>query len=576
MLFHQYTIPPVAQQSVLPRPSFPGLAVLLSLLSLFQHFIRKQRSIHFTCPITMSTKLSFLLLFLLQMIGSARSQQVEWLTSNPVDFNINPDMPLHLVCASDADHIYVARSTTLSYLYGTVYGNSVVEQRDATGATTWSFTLGDSVLVQAMASDGDGRVILGGRFFNRVQLNGEQELSALFSDIFPETFLMALDIDGNLLWQRNISPNDPQGTELQAITFDPQGRAWYATCNFFRADINRLDDLGNDIETRPILDAKTIGSISFDPQGGLYVSGGAGEPGITLNGTFYPITSGYSMFVARMGVDGAAQWLHTAVDITFQRPRVQADDFGHAYLVGAPFDSLSWGDLYFNGPEWNSTFFVTRLDSTGHFEWGYQPPQGEPFSGQFTLGRDQVLGVDEVGNATILGVTNGMVDWGNNVVTNAGGITERAVTLLQLDTAGTPHWQLQGSSPDYDVPQSLSVLPNGICHLAVQVRDTFQLGGFTAELSSPHVVVARVAPVTTGIAESTLGSLAIYPSPFSSTFTISNPMGSKARVSIFDASGRIVARENRTDHLGNTLPPGSYVIEMVQDGNRSIGRVVKE
>lgn len=524
----------------------------------------------------MSTNLRSVLPLLLLITGHAYAQQVEWLTSDPVEYSINPDMPMHLVCSSDADHMYVARSTTLSYLYGTVYGTSVVEQRDASGATTWSFTLGDSVLVQAMASDANGRVILGGRFFNRVQLNGEQELPALFGDLFPETFLMALDIDGNLLWQRNISPNDPQGTEVQAITFDPQGRAWYATCNFFRADIYRLDNAGNDVETRPILDAKSIGSISFDQQGGLYVSGGAGEPGITLNGTVYPITTGYSMFVARMGADGAAQWLHTAVDITFQRPRVQADLYGHAYLVGSPFDSLTWGDLHFHGPEWNSTFFLTRLDSTGHFEWGYQPPLGEPFSGQFTLGRDQVLGVDDAGNATILGVTNGIVDWGNNVVTHAGDITERAVTLLQLDSTGTPQWQLQGSSPDYDVPQSLSVLPDGICHVAVQVRDTFQLGPFTAEVSSPHVVVARVAPVTTGFAESTVGSLAIYPSPFSSTFTISNPMGSKARVSIFDANGRMVARENRTDRLGSTLVPGSYVIEMVQDGNRSIGRVVKE
>ena len=472
--------------------------------------------------------------------------------------------------------MYVLRSNTLTYLYGAVYGNAVLEQRDAMGETVWSHTLGDSVLVQAMASDGNGRVILGGRFFNRVQLNGGQALSALFSDIFPETFLMALDGDGNLLWQRNISPNDPQGTEVQAITFDPQGRAWYATCDFFRADIYRLDDDGNDVETRPILDAKSIGSISFDPQGGLYVSGSAGEPGITVNGTLYPITTGYSMFVARMGVDGAAQWLHTAVDITFQRPRVQADLFGHAFLVGSPFDSLSWGDLHFHGPEWNSTFFLTRLDSTGQFQWGYQPPQGEPFSGQFTLGRDQALGVDHAGNATILGVTNGVVDWGNNVVTNAGGITERAVTVLQLDTTGTPQWQLQGSSPDYDVPQSLSVLPDGICHVAVQVRDTFQLGAFTAEVSSPHVVIARIAPFTTGIAESTVRSLAIYPSPFSSTFSISDPLGSKARVSIFDASGRMLARENRTDRLGSTLAPGSYVVEMFQNGQRSVGRVVKE
>ena len=160
---------------------------------------------------------------------AAQAQQVQWLTADPIAYEINPDMPTHLVCASDVDHSYIARSTTLSYQYGTVFGDAEVEQRNAIGATNWSFTLGDTVLLQAMASDLAGNVILGGQFFRQVHLNGEAVLPALNGNEFPESFLIALDVNGNLLWQRNISPADPQGTQLQSITIDPQGPDWYAT-----------------------------------------------------------------------------------------------------------------------------------------------------------------------------------------------------------------------------------------------------------------------------------------------------------------------------------------------------------
>lgn len=170
--------------------------------------------------------------------------------------------------------------------------------------------------------------------------------------------MIALDSAGNLLWQRNIMPHHPAGTDVQSIAFDPLGRAWYATCDGSNAEIERLSDAGNDVETRAVLIARTIGSLSFDPQGGLYVSGAASAPGISVNGTFYPIVPEYNYLVTRMASDGRAQWLQSAEDITFQRPVVTADDFGHAYLLGSPFDTLTFGGIHFQGPEWNSTFFL--------------------------------------------------------------------------------------------------------------------------------------------------------------------------------------------------------------------------
>ncbi len=529
----------------------------------------------------MRHKFSFLLPALLALSVNMQGQQVQWITADPIAYENNPPEAVHLVCATDADHLYVARSTTLSYLSGTVYGKAVLEQRNSFGEVAWSFALGDSVVMQAMASDANGKVIIGGRFYRALHLGAAAVLPIVHGTTYSETFLFALDSDGNLLWQRNITPNELGGTDVESITFDPQGRAWYATCNFSNAEIKRLDDAGNDVETRPVLHAKTIGSISFDPQGGLYVSGSATAPSVTVNGTWYPIVPEYNFFVARMGLDGSSQWLRSAEDITFQKPRVRADAFGHAYLLGAPFDTLTFGGIHFLGPEWNSTFFLARLDSLGNFQWGYQPPIGAPFAGQFEVGQKDVLGVDGHGNAVILGVTDGMIAWGNNVITDVGSNQDRVLTLLQVDSTGTPRWELHAGTTNYDVPLGLSVLPGGICHLAVQVRSIFQLGAYTADVSSATLVLARIAPGSAnGLEESgeNVQALMSYPSPFSSVFSISADQLDHGAVDVLlrDSSGRMVLRAHDLDRLGSDLATGSYFVEVTQGDKRWRGRVVKQ
>lgn len=508
-------------------------------------------------------------------------QEVQWLTASPIGYEVNPNAPTHLVCASDADHAYVARSTELSYVYQTVFGSAVIEQRNALGEVNWSFSLGDSVLLQAMASDADGRVIIGGRFFRALHLGSGPVLPLVNGNTFPETFLISLDINGNLLWQRNITPNTTASTDVESITFDPQGRGWYATCDYFTGAIKRLDNSGNDVETRPVLNAKLIGSLSFDPQGNLYVSGATSTPGITVNGTLYPITKEYNFFVTRMDLDGTSQWLRSAEDIVFQRTRVKADAFGHVYLLYPPRDSLTFAGTHFHGPEWNSTFILARLDSMGTLQWGFQPPLGTPFSGQFDVGDRDVLGVDADGNAVILGLAFGVINWGNNVLTNLGTTQERAVTLLQVDSTGTPQWELHGGSGEYDQMQGLHVLPDGICHIAVRTRNTFPFGPYTAEVSTPHLVVARIAlGITTGVEESSSNDqdLLAFPSPFTSEFSISaEPFtGEALDVILRDGTGRIVSIGHRLEGLGNKLAGGSYFVEVRQGENRWHGRVVKQ
>ncbi len=511
------------------------------------------------------------------------AQQVQWLTVAPNTWALNPGLPVNVLCAPDPAHVYAACLSDANYNYGNnIMGSNTLTRSGADGAVIWSTTVGDSVKMESIASDEDGNVILGGRYFQRLLIDGQPVLTAPAGHAGMCSFLCALDENRQLLWQRDVSGDAFEDVNVASLALDQQGRMWVALATFFGARIVRLQADGSEAESWPLVDSKSIGSISFDPFGGLYVSGGATQPSITVNGTSFPVNEAYVFFVARLNAAGDAQWLRTAHAATFQRPRVQADGTGHAYLLGSPYDSLSWGDLHFNGPEWISSFFLTRLDSLGVFDWGVQPPQ-DGFQGQFELSNGQGLGVDGNGNAYVYGTTYGTVDWGNGVVSTFGSLQDQAVTVLSLDSTGMARWQSQGGSDSFDVPHDLAVADDGIVHVVGTTGAAFTFGLFTVEPADERgSFVARIDPsVNTGISAAATSDegLAALPSVFTSSFrlTTQKPMSGAVSIVVMDATGRVVeGAQHWNDELGLGLARGSYEVVMRVEGRVMRTRVVKE
>lgn len=518
---------------------------------------------------------------LLSFCTSLSAQSVQWLHGSPLSDDLNPGAVSNVLCTTDAEHVYAGRTTERTYSYNLAFGHTVVERYGATGETIWSLAIGDSVALECMASDASGNVIVGGQFFGTAHITATDSITDLFGPFYPETFLLALDADGDVLWHRNVSPGEFDEADVQAITFDPQGRAWYALSTFFHASLIRLDAEGNDSETRVIDNSKTIGSLSFDFWGGLYVSGSTTNPGITVNGTSFPVDETYAFFVTRMDATGQAQWMHAAHDVTFQRPRVVADATGHAYLAGTPFDTLSWGDLHFHGPQWNGTIFLTRLDSSGHFDWGLQSPQTEQLTGRFSFS-GSALGVDANSNVYLIGDAQGVLDWGNDVVTNIGEITDAATTLLCFNALGIPQWQLHADQQDAEVPQTLTVDGAGTCHFATASFDTFSMGGDTVGVGAYYgVVVGRIdhdAPSSVDEQEAAR-SIAAFPSPFDRSFQLEAARLDAQHaisISVMDAAGQVVERSADVKRsLGDALAAGMYTVDVEQGGTHWRARVVK-
>lgn len=513
------------------------------------------------------------------------AQQVQWLTAAPSSFNSNPGLPTEVLCASDPDHVYVAGLDSLTILFGSdVLGRNTLRRLDSDGTTLWTVVLNDSVKVESIASDATGTVVLGGRYLGQLVIDGTPTVQVPPLHVSMGSFMCAFDADGVMLWQHDRSGSEFDDISVASLAFDPQGQLWAALSTFFGSQLVRLDANGLPVATRPLLDTKTIGSISFDPSGGLYVSGAASVPSVSINGTTFPVTDQYNFFVARMNAAGDAQWLHLAHDITFQRPRVVAVGTDHAYLLGSQFDTLSWGPLQFQAPEWNSTFFLVRLDSMGVFEWGVEPPQAG-MTGNAELGHGMGLGVDDAGNAYVLGSVSGTVDWGNGVVSNTGSLSTRQVSLLSFDPSGAARWQVPGgSAAAFDVVYDLAVSIDGICHLAATTGAPFTFGPFTVDpVTSRGSVVARVDDAfSTGIATPAppTNDLLARPSLFTFSFRLTSSdatMLANAVVRIIDASGRAVEQAIGADReWGLRLSPGSYTVLVFNGGQVLRTRVVKE
>ncbi len=527
-------------------------------------------------------RLTFALLFAL-FADFLSAQQVQWLTASPADWVLNPTTAVDVLCASDPDHVYVAHLDAISYTYNQPMGGITLTRQGVDGAVLWSVSLGDTVQVESIASDADGNVVLGGRYFQRLLMEGAPELTVPSDHITEGSFLCSWNADGQLLWRQEVSGGQFDDISVASIAVDPQGRFWAALSTFFSAEVIRLGTDGSQVESRSLVESKLIGNICFDPWGGLYIAGSAGSPGITVNGTDYPVTETYAFFVTRMNAAGDAQWLEYAHDITFQKPRVQADLLGHAYLVGSYFEPLTWGSIPFVDPLWSDGFFLARLDSSGTFEWGLTPPYS-PGSGHFIPAHGNALGVDAEGNAYLLGNEGGALDWGNGVVTGTGSISDNSVALLSFDSTGLPRWGLQGGSTFTDIMYDLAVAPDGVAHFVGITSAPFTLGAFTVDpVSARGTVVARVdAEVSTGSPEGEvlMEELIACPSVFTDGFHLVSPLlknSASVRVMVVDAKGRTVVRtQGLRGELGHGLAPGPYTVLVHMDGRVWRARVVKE
>lgn len=477
------------------------------------------------------------------------AQQVDWLVADEVNYQLNPGLPEHRVAAAPGV-VVTMRTLEVDHIYGSkAYGSVALDARDPlSGDLLLSCLLRDSVAVSATVV-GDGVAYFAGRFSgDALEVCDGSMLASVGSGFTENHFILAWDLaTGGILWSRNISVAHPSCEDLASITLDQSGRLWYYMRDFTEAQVVQVDGNGVDVVSRSINGIRHLGTISFDPWGGLYASGSCENGTLTFGGEEFPVGSdeGYNMYVLRFRPDGTAGFVQFADDITFQDPTVVATTDGHAYLAGSIFMETTWGDHTLNEPNWGTGVFITRVDSTGTFEWilGAQQEQGV-ITGDIGRADGPCIATDGSGRVYFLGVCRGAVDWGSGVTSGTGGFTDRCLTILTVSRSGVPQWALTS------VPTTWGVEPQGITagadeqaiHFAVHVADPFTMSGVEAGSEGLQAaVVGRVGTIPMGMHEREApATLTVWPVPATDRLWVVGPGSGPVPAEIIHTTGQVV------------------------------------
>lgn len=511
------------------------------------------------------------------------AQQPDWLVSWPVNWTMNPAMPRHVLASSPGGNLMAARLDDATLSFGiSVFGSVAVHRLDpGTGQPLWSCGLAPNATADCGAVDDNGNVYVAGQFMDDMPLCDGSVLGHTGSGLDVDLYLMKFDPTGLLVWKRNISASQPDATMLDAMAIDPNGDLWYAISDFTLTRIQRVDAAGNDVEQRFIDGGKTIGGMSFDPWGGLYVSGGCDNNAFAFGGItpVLPANEPYLMFLCRFKPDGTGDWAQFAPDITFQFPVVVADAFGNAYIAGSILGDTEWGGLPVNGADWVSATFMAKADSTGQFLWTVESDTaGGPITGDIDAAVRGCLAVDGAGNPYLTGAVRGQVDWGNGVVSTSVSLGLRAQTIVAFDANGTPLWAANSQDTGTLTAQTITSTADATLFFSNHTHDVFGFPPHQAGTSGVQsYILGRISDPNTALPDRMFDrSITAHPSPFKAGFRISPRPGSGALVRAIDAAGRVVHTGGYRDDLGTDWPAGLYAVEVREGEARDVVRVVKE
>jgi len=494
------------------------------------------------------------------------SQAFDWVQSDSVPYSMNPSLLETAVHFDNVNNrVLNSKTDTVAMIFGSfALGTSFIENRNPAGQLQWQYRIGDLAMVQRMTSDLAGNVYAAGVYQQTLYLGTNDSLEFIIGGMaFQNTFLIKLDPQGNLIWKRNITVAWPDYEGVEALSMDPTGNCWYTLTDFFIAKIVQIDGNGVDQVIHTIDNGKRIGNVSFDPWGGMYVSGAATNGNFIMDTDTFPVTEAYNMFIARYNPMGQPSWAYFGHDVTFQKPMVIADQFGNAFMAGNRYDTTSFNGMFFTYPYLGSDFFALKIDSSGVVKWGLQQPQLMigPF-GTFEQGSNLMVGVDSTGKYYMGGIQRGTVDWGNGFISSTAIGTDRQIAVNCIDVAGKVQWVKMGGCASGNYMHALSVSAGGDCYFTGSFQDTAVFDTILITTTNIYnFTIGKINPnITIGLNEIQDSEVLLYPNPATDFIFLPEEL-MNSQMEMFDVSGKLInSNNNISDRTLNIekLVPGIY------------------
>ena len=359
----------------------------------------------------------------------------------------------------------------------------------------------------SMATDANNNVFIVSNFRGTVDFNpgaGTENLTS-FGDV--DIALQKLDVNGNLLWVKQLGGS---GSDIaNCITIDNSG-ALYITGKFYGTtdfdpsaatstlssnstyDIFVLklsangdfiwvkgmggffDDVGNAITTDSGGNVYTIGSfgdvVDFNP--------GSGTANLSSPG------NSHDVFVQKLNSNGEYQWA--------KRMGGTDDDYGYAIDIDGAGNVYTFGDFQgtadFDPGSGNTSFtaggtrdiFLQKMSASGDFIWAKQ-------IGGTNYDVAKAMTIDAVGTIIVTGAFAYTVDFDPNSGTaNLTSSGDHDVFIAKYNNAGSLTWAKHMGGTDTDVPLAITTDASGNIYSTGYFEGTgdFNPGSGTSNLTS--------------------------------------------------------------------------------------------
>lgn len=515
----------------------------------------------------MKSSVTFLLVLLCNCINLT-AQQFDWVTNYEVRYQFSPGVPRQNLCKGNNSEIWTARNDSIvSAGSMKAFGTQLIERRSQNGNILQTIHLGTEAHIVDMVVDPNDQLFIAGYFINVLDIDGQDTLQHSGGVLVDDPFLLCFASNGNLLWKRNLNAGLTNDVLLYRLALSPNGWVYYARTNFTDGYICRLDTNGHDAAQVVLGNVRTIGDISFDPNGNLFVAGGTGNGApFTAGGLSVNVPDSYMMFLLRLNSMGQGSWVHLAHDITFQTPHLTTDAFGNAYIAGELFDTLSWGNLQFQGPDWVYDFFLAKVDSNGTFLWGKEAPNPSGgIVGDFQLANFRSINADPNGNIVLCGNQRGSIDWGFGIQTSNPILSQYNLGIVYFDASGQTQWakNIIDSSSYKQMHQVMH--QDGNWYFSASLTQSPNITFDTINIALPYfqnAVFARISNTTIGIEETATENMSLYPNPGTGIFQLPNHIRPQSPICVYNTEGRMVKQVPITEKQIDLsqFPKGMYLI----------------
>ncbi len=514
----------------------------------------------------MKNVLSILILFSF----TSSAQVFEWVKTNPVQFNQNPSMVTSSICKAGNGMIFMARTDSVTFTFGsTAFGIFKIDLTDSAGNTVRTAQLGPKVTVHDIVADSAGNLFVAGSFMDTCSIDGQDTLNNSGGAFSVNPFLLCFDSTGTLQWKRNLSNGPLSIINLRTLSLAPSGDIYYATDDFGDGKIIRLDSMGNDNGVIQLNGAKTIGDFKFDPFGNIYVTGSTSFGSFSIGSFSLNVPEPYMIFIARINASGQATFIHLAHDITFQFPNVVTDENGNGYIAGNLSDTLSWGNITLQGPDWVYDFFLVKVDSTGAFQWAREVPNPTGgIVGDFYIASRKCLAYDPQGRILLAGNLRGSIDWGNGVLVNNAMISQSNLHLVAFDISGIAMWAEKITSSTFNEMHAvLHHQGNWYFTGSHNAATGVAFDTVTVDFNAPqNILLAKLNNnMTTGLhtSDHTKTPLLIYPNPSDGQVVLPKTWCNGAPVELYSVHGKFIGEQlcNSGQLDLRNLVSGCYILK---------------